>query len=66
MKVRRVKQDSDDYSMAIPSAILKGLNADLTYSIYPSLSRSAFNKLTLLIAGKSVAILYLYQAMAVM
>lgn len=28
MKIRKVKPDSNDYSLAIPSAILPGLNAD--------------------------------------
>ena len=30
MKIRDVKKDSSDYSLAIPSAILPGLNADST------------------------------------
>ena len=30
MKVRNVKRDPNDLSLAIPSAILPGLNADLT------------------------------------
>ena len=36
MNIRRVKKDSSDLTLAIPSAILPGLNADLM-----SLSRSA-------------------------
>lgn len=30
MKIRKIKPDSDDMTLAIPSAILPGLNADLT------------------------------------
>lgn len=33
MKIRAVKKDSNDMSLAIPSAILPGLNADLTHPV---------------------------------
>jgi len=38
MKIRKVKQDADDLSMSIPSAILPGLNADFDGDILNTLS----------------------------
>lgn len=38
MKIRRVKPDSDDYSLAIPSAILPGLNADFDGDVLNTLA----------------------------
>ena len=38
MKIRKVKPDSDDVSLAIPSAILPGLNADIDGDALNSLS----------------------------
>lgn len=38
MKIRRVKKDSDDTTLAIPSAILPGLNADFDGDVLNDLS----------------------------
>ena len=38
MKIRRVKPDSSDLSLAIPSAILPGLNADFDGDVLNTLS----------------------------
>lgn len=38
MKVRRVKKDSDDVTLAIPSAILPGLNADFDGDVLNTLA----------------------------
>lgn len=40
MKIRKVKPDSDDVSLAIPSAILPGLNADFDGDVLNTMSLS--------------------------
>lgn len=38
MKIRRVKPDSDDMTLAIPSAVLPGLNADFDGDVLNTLA----------------------------